>query len=122
MPFQRVNENKRSMVGLDNLVDLIDVCIKHPNALNRIFLVSDNDDVSTARLVKLLGNAVGCSPRMFYLPEKVFAFMAKALGFTESYKRITGSLRVNVKDTCESLDWSPPYSVEDGFKKVGKNQ
>ena len=48
--------------------------------------------------------------------------MAKALGFTESYKRIAGSLRVNVKDTCESLDWSPPYSVEDGFKKIGKNQ
>ena len=53
MPFKGLNENKRSMVGLDNLVDLIDVCIKHPNALNRIFLVSDNDDVSTARLVKL---------------------------------------------------------------------
>jgi UDP-glucose 4-epimerase len=121
IPFKGFNENKRSMVGLDNLVDLIYVCTKHPNALNRIFLVSDNDDVSTARLVKLLGNAVGCSPTLFYFPEKVFAFMAKVLGFTDSYKRIAGSLRVNVKDTCESLDWSPPYSVEDGFKKIGKN-
>lgn len=122
IPFKGLNKNKRSMIGLDNLVDLIYVCVKHPNALNRIFLVSDKDDVSTARLVKLLGKTVGHSPRMFYFPEKVFAFIAKVLGFTESYKRITGSLRVNVKDTCESLDWSPPYSVEYGFKIMGKKK
>jgi len=122
IPFKGLNKNRRSMVGLENLVDLIFVCIKHPNALNRIFLVSDNDDVSTARLIKLLGKTVGHSPILFYFPDKVFAFLARLLGFTESYKRISGSLRVDVKDTCESLDWAPPYSVEYGFKKMGNKQ
>lgn len=122
IPFKGLNKNKRSMVGLDNLVDLIYACIKHPNALNRVFLVSDNDDVSTVRLVELLESAAGRPPRLFYFPEKVLAFMAKVFGFTDSYKRISGTLRVDVKDTCESLHWSPPYSVEDEFKKMGKKQ
>jgi nucleoside-diphosphate-sugar epimerase len=120
IPFKGLNKNRRSMVGLDNLVDLISVCIDHPKALNKLFLVSDNDDISTVRLIRLLGKAVEHSPRMFYLPNRVFAYMAKLFGFRESYKRITGSLRVNTEETCKILDWNPPYSVEYGFKKLGK--
>ena len=39
--------NQRSLVALDNLVDLIVTCLTHPAAANQTFLVSDGEDVST---------------------------------------------------------------------------
>jgi len=38
--------NQRSLVGIDNLVDLIITCIAHPAAANQTFLVSDDEDLS----------------------------------------------------------------------------
>ena len=51
LPFGKVN-NLRSYVALDNLVDLIICCIKHPKATGQTFLVSDGEDLSTPGLIK----------------------------------------------------------------------
>jgi UDP-glucose 4-epimerase len=45
-------KNKRSLVSLDNLVDLTLVCCHHPAAANQIFLVSDGEDLSTSDLLR----------------------------------------------------------------------
>lgn len=118
MPLKGLNKNRRSMVGIDNLVSLISVCIRHPNALNQLFFVSDNDDISTAYLIKLLGESVGRPPIIFNFPVKILALLANLLGFKESYKRLAGSLSVDIEHTCKKLDWKPPHSVEYGFKKL----
>ena len=41
LPLGGVIDNRRSLVGLDNLVDLIWVCVEHPKAANQTFLISD---------------------------------------------------------------------------------
>jgi nucleoside-diphosphate-sugar epimerase len=51
--------NQRSFVALDNLVDLIVTCITHPQAANQTFHVSDDDDISTAELLRRMGKALG---------------------------------------------------------------
>ena len=51
-------DNRRSLVGLDNLVDLIITCIDHPAAANQTFLVSDNEDLSTPCLIRRLSRAM----------------------------------------------------------------
>ncbi|MTI93171.1 NAD-dependent epimerase/dehydratase family protein [Stutzerimonas stutzeri] len=50
--------NRRSLVALDNLVDLIRSCITHPQAAGQIFLVSDGEDLSTSELLRRLGRAL----------------------------------------------------------------
>ena len=95
IPFKGLNKNRRSMVGLNNLVDLILTCITHPNAINKVFLVSDNNDLSTAHLIRLLGKTIGYSPRMFCF-NKALSFVAKILGSSNKYDRLAGSLRVNI--------------------------
>ena len=122
IPLKGLNKNRRSMVGIDNLVSLISVCIKHPNALNQLFLVSDNDDISTACLIELLGKSIGRPPIMFSFPVKILALLADILGFKENYKRLAGSLSVDIEHTCTNLDWKPPHSVEYGFKKLRINK
>ena len=59
LPFSAINQNKRSLVAVENLVDLIITCIEHPNAANQTFLVSDGYDVSTSCLFKQLSASLG---------------------------------------------------------------
>jgi len=62
-----VTENRRSLVSLDNLVDLIEMCLHHPSAKNQTLLLSDGEDLSTAELLKPMGAPMGQPARQFYL-------------------------------------------------------
>src|SRR5690625_2936286 len=57
LPFGAVR-NKRSLVGIDNLVDLIVRCIDHPAAANQVFLAGDGEDLSTTDLLRRVGFAM----------------------------------------------------------------
>ena len=57
LPFGAI-QNKRSLVALDNLVSLILVCIKHPAAANQVFLVSDENDLSTTELLTIISKSL----------------------------------------------------------------
>lgn len=70
LPLAAVNENRRSLVALDNLVDLIVTCLNHPSAANQTFLVSDGEDLSTADLLKRVSGALGHPARLFSMPPR----------------------------------------------------
>ena len=108
--------NARSMVGLDNLVDLILTCITHPNAANRTFLVSDGADLSTTDLLNSIYRVLNLSSRLIPIPAPVLYVVATLLGKKAAAQRLLGSLQVDITDTCELLDWKPPMSVEDGLR------
>ena len=103
--------NKRSMVALDNLVDLIKICLDHPAATNQVFLVSDGEDLSTPELLCRTAQALG--GRAFLLPLPTFAltFFARLLGRPAMGARLCGSLQVDISKTRNLLDWTPPMSV-----------
>lgn len=115
LPFGLIN-NKRSMVYLDNLVDLIITCIDHPEAANRIFLASDGDDLSLARLVTLLKKDMNKSAWLLPIPSFLFSFLGKLTGKSELVDRLIGNLQVDSSDANKYLDWKAPYSVEQGIK------
>ena len=50
LPLGGLKKNLRSLIFLDNLVDMIITCINHPAASNQTFLVSDDEDLSTTEL------------------------------------------------------------------------
>jgi nucleoside-diphosphate-sugar epimerase len=80
LPLATFTDNRRSLVAIDNLIDLIRVCIHHPNAANQIFLVSDGEDLSTAELLKRMGEAHGTPARLFYVPVSVLRLGVSLLG------------------------------------------
>ncbi|UJF23147.1 UDP-glucose 4-epimerase family protein [Shewanella sp. OMA3-2] len=118
LPFACFNQNKRSMVSVDNLVNLIITCIEHPNAANQVFLVSDDEDLSTADLISRLSKACGKSGFMLPIPVSVFSICAKILRKKDFIDRLSGSLTVDISKTKTLLSWSPPLSVDEGFKKT----
>lgn len=120
LPFRAIRNNKRSLVSVYNLVDLIKVCIEHPNAANQIFLASDEHDLSTAEMVALMARVQGKRNVALPVPVWCFKLAGKLLNKTDVIDRLTGSLQLDIAHTKNTLNWSPPYSVEHGFKLAAK--
>nr|WP_024307845.1 SDR family oxidoreductase [Pseudomonas sp. P818] len=109
--------NRRSLVGIDNLVDLIVRCIDHPAAANQVFLAGDGRDLSTTELLRLVGDAMGRPARLIPVPAGVLKLSAALLGRKAMAQRLLGSLQVDISQTCETLDWQPPFTVEEGLRR-----
>jgi UDP-glucose 4-epimerase len=105
-------------VALDNLVDLIIRCVEHPAAANEIFLVSDNEDLSTTDLLKRMATALNKPARLIPVPASVLNIIATMLGKQDVATRLLGSLQVDIEKTKRVLDWEPPVSVDDALKKT----
>ena len=116
LPFGAVN-NSRSLVAVDNLVDLIITCIDHPAAANQTFLVSDGQDLSTTELLRGLGQACGRPARVVPVPAEWLRFGASMLGKRDVADRLLGNLQVDITHTCQTLDWTPPISVDEGLRR-----
>ncbi|MBO9552007.1 SDR family oxidoreductase [Pseudomonas sp.] len=111
LPFGAI-DNRRSLVALDNLVDLIVTCIEHPAARNQTFLVSDGEDLSTTALLRRMAQALGKSARLLPVPAWVLSAGAKSLGKAALSQRLCGSLQVDILKTRELLGWHPPVNVD----------
>lgn len=116
LPLGAIN-NKRSMVALDNLVDLIVSCIDHPKAANQIFLVSDDNDISTTELLEMMIRVIGKTPRLLPVPMGWLKFVGKLIGKQAVIERLCGNLQVDISHTKETLGWQPPISMEEGIKR-----
>ncbi|OUL99447.1 UDP-glucose 4-epimerase family protein [Variovorax sp. JS1663] len=113
-------DNQRSLVGLDNLIDLIVTCMTHTAAPGQIFLVSDGEDISTTQLLRRLGQALGRPARMFPVPCAWLRLGATAVGKAGVARRLCDSLQVDPRRTCELLGWRPPWSLDEGLARAVK--
>jgi nucleoside-diphosphate-sugar epimerase len=109
--------NKRSLVGIDNLVDLIIRCIDHPAAANQVFLAGDGEDLSTTQLLNRVAKAMGRPSRLIRVPAALLQLGVILLGKKAVAQRLLGSLQVDISKTRQLLDWTPPVSVDEGLKR-----
>lgn len=120
LPLGGIVGNKRSLVYVENLVDLIRVCIDHPCAKNQIFLVSDGQDLSTTVLLQKMSQAMGCSSRLVALPPSFVKLVGDWTGKKIITDRLCDSLTVDIEKTKNLLGWEPIYSVEQGLSKTAE--
>lgn len=120
LPLGAIN-NQRSLVALDNLVDLIVTCLHHPKAPNQTFLVSDGEDLSTTALLRRTAAALGRPARLIPVPTPVLQAAARLLGKTDFGERLCGSLQVDISKTRELLGWVPPVSVDEALKQTARH-
>ena len=119
LPLGAIN-NSRSFVALDNLVDLIETCLDHPEAVDQTFLVSDGEDLSIKSLLQRTAVALGKPARLISVPVSVLRVMLRLFGRANFAKRLCGSLQVDISKTRDCLGWSPPVSVDDALRKTAK--
>jgi nucleoside-diphosphate-sugar epimerase len=110
--------NKRSLIGIDNLVDLIVSCVSNPAAANQTFLASDDQDLSTSELLSQMANSLGLPSRLFKVPELIPKFFTIFPPAARVVDRLYGSLQVDISRTKQILGWNPPFTVDDGLNKI----
>jgi lipopolysaccharide/colanic/teichoic acid biosynthesis glycosyltransferase/dTDP-4-dehydrorhamnose reductase len=113
-------DNKRSLVGLENLVDFIVTCIEHPAAANQTFFVSDGNDLSSSEVLMLLAKAMGKPSRILPVPSSLLEAGANLFGKKGISQRLLGSLQVDISKARSLLGWRPAASVEEELARCVK--
>lgn len=111
-------DNRRSFIGIDNLVDFLIRCVDHPSVAGQTLLVSDGQDVSTPELLRVIANAMKRPARLFPVPPPLLRLIGQILGFLSEVERLVGSLEVDSSATRELLGWAPPVSLEEGIRRM----
>jgi nucleoside-diphosphate-sugar epimerase len=120
LPFANAR-NRRSLVSLDNVVDLLVRCVRDATALGEAFLVSDGHDVSTVELIQKLAAVVGRSPRLFPLPVPAVRWVASAVGRSELAARVYDSFQLDISKVVRLLGWKPPCTLEQGLRRIASS-
>jgi nucleoside-diphosphate-sugar epimerase len=116
LPLALVDDNKRSFISLENLASLLYLCTQHPEAAGRTFLASDQNDISTAELVRKLAVVMDKKARLIPIPRyllKTGAYLARKPSI---YQRLCESLVVDSSATSAILGWSPIISLDEGLR------
>jgi nucleoside-diphosphate-sugar epimerase len=119
LPLAHVR-NRRSLVGIGNLCDLIVACATHPAAAGETFLASDQRDLSTPELIRLIGHALGRPARLFPFPMTAMRLAGRLAGQGDAVERLVGSLQVDSTKATRLLGWQPVVGVEEGLRRTGE--
>lgn len=120
LPLGSVN-NKRSFVALDNLVDLINICVDHPDAVNKVFLVSDDSDISTSGLLKVMANSFGHKARFLNISPALLKLAARILRKRSIVDRLCDDFQIDIQHTKDTLGWMPQISVIEGIRQCAEH-
>ena len=118
LPLGSLTENRRSLISMDNLLDLTIICLSHPAARNKIFLASDDEDVSTVELLQKVATVSGQAISLYQIPMFILRLMARVCGKSNQLQRLSESLQVDISETKTSLDWRPQQTLMRGLIKA----
>ncbi|RUM24293.1 SDR family oxidoreductase [Rhizobium vallis] len=119
LPFSSL-KNRRTLVAVQNLIDLIITCMAHPAAAGETFLAGDGKDLSTPELIEGIAAGLGVKPVLLPFPPAVLHMAAKAVGKEAVYQRLCGSLQVDISHARDVLGWSPVVTPREGLKLAVK--
>jgi len=117
LPFGGVR-NKRSLVNIWNLCDLLLLTLRHQSAPGRTWMASDGDDLSTPELLCRVGRAMGRRTRLFSVPDSALRLCAALVGRRAEIARLSDSLVIDIAQTRADLGWSPPVTVDEALLRT----
>ena len=117
VPFGAI-DNRRSFVYIGNLVDAILRCVTHPAARNQTFIVSDGEDLSTPELIRRLATWSQKSLTLLPIPPQLLILLGKLTNQTTTIDKLLGSLTVDITHIQTTLDWKPPFTVDEGLRET----
>ncbi len=117
LPLKSI-KNCRSFLYVENLASAITRCVSTPNTGSKIYLLSDGVDISTPKLIEIISFFLDVRPRLFYIPLGVLFLLGRLFGKLAVVERLTDSLQVDSTLIRKELEWSPPFSVEEGMKRT----
>jgi len=117
LPFALIN-NKRDLVSINNLINFITICLKHPSAVDQVFLISDNISLSTKSLVKKLARFQKKKILLLPFPKILLSLVFNLIGRKELSQKLLGSLEVNTQKNINLLGWRPSQDMDEVLKET----
>lgn len=111
-------KNRRTMVSIWNLVDLIDYLLTSDAPRHQLVLVADSEGLSTASLIRAIGSGIGRPARLVWLPVALLKLAGRLARKQADVERLIGSLEVETGSTSAAFDWTPPLSVLEGVQRT----
>ncbi|WP_210397648.1 NAD-dependent epimerase/dehydratase family protein [Motiliproteus sediminis] len=117
LPFRGVN-NRRSVVSIANLCAFVELCVTRPEAAGEVFLVADNEAVSTMDMVNAIAEGLGRKSVSFYFPPSVIRLLLRLLGQSRLYAQLFRSLEIDTGKARELLGWSGGVPTRDALREM----
>jgi nucleoside-diphosphate-sugar epimerase len=111
-------DNRRSFVGIHNLVDFLLRAATHENARGQTLLVSDAEDVSTPQLIRAIACGLGQEPRLFSLPPALLHLASAVLGQGARYGKLADNFQLDPTNSFTLLDWRPQTAFANGIQEM----
>jgi nucleoside-diphosphate-sugar epimerase len=108
-------DNSRSLLGVSNLISAIELALTAPTPVSGTYLISDDRDLSTPELIKLIGAAMGVKPLMFRCPPGLLRAVGNIVGREDEVRRLLESLQVDCALLKQRLGWQPTVDVDAGI-------
>lgn len=117
LPFGCAKQ-KRSFIGVDNLINFAHICSYHSNAINKIFNISDDNDLNTKELSIKLAKLLNVNQLMLPIPRNIMKLALKLLGKQELYNKLFESVRLDISSAKNMLNWTPRFTVDEQLLKT----
>lgn len=117
LPFGSI-KNKRSILSINNFIDILIKCIDIHLPSNSIFVVKDNKDISTPELILTIAKSMDIKNPLFNFPLFFLKIIFKLLGKNNDFYKLTNSLVVDQTNTCITLGWQPKYEINSELNKL----
>ncbi len=116
LPFGNIG-NLRTMVFVDNLIELINTIIDQE--AKGIFIPGDKKPIATDELIRMIKQALGKKVKLISIP----IFLRKFIKTIKPslYNRLFGSFVIDTKATNGKLNFVPPFTTEYGIEKMVKS-
>jgi nucleoside-diphosphate-sugar epimerase len=117
LPLASVS-NRRSLIGVENLADLLALCVERSAAAGQLFLAAEPDTHSTPALMGAIARAMGRPSRLFGFPPGALRIVARLVGLEDQFGKICGSLEVSADKARQVLGWEPRLSFDEGIARM----
>jgi nucleoside-diphosphate-sugar epimerase len=111
-------DNRRSLVSIWNLCDLVSRALMYPGPAAGVWLVSDGQDLSTPELIRRIARSLGRRARLLPVPVAVLESLGALVGKRDEVKRLCGSLELDIASTRSHFGWNPPMSVDESIERT----
>ncbi len=118
LPIGRIR-NKRTMISVWNLVDLLVTCATQSGLTSGLVVAGDVYSPSTPELYRELVAAIGAQPRILSSPVVLLSALGKLTGKSREVSRLCDSLEVRTSSTIEGFDWEAPLTFQEGIRRFG---
>ena len=117
LPFGNAH-NKRSFLYIENLVDLVALCVERTEARNEIFVAADPAPVSTNALVRWIAEGSGMRALQWPFPWRLVEPLRRAGRVGRRLSSLIDDLEVDSRKAREVLGWQPPCDTRNGVLRT----